>query len=78
MSGTSLDKGSQVQEEILKEITHPLHWEKVMYSLQDVDLFIGLGCKTATGLVSDKYTQKASFDLCTLDDLDKLNGLLRK
>ncbi len=78
MSGTYLDKGSQVQEEILKEITHPLHWDKVMDSLQDADLFIGLGCNTATDLVSEKYTQKASLDLCTLDDLEKLHGLMRK
>lgn len=77
VNGKYVTNGQQIKEEIIKLINSPLRWDKVIDSLANIDLVIGMGTQESLlDLVTDKYPDKLSIAINQKQDLDKLKGYL--
>ncbi len=76
ITGAWITEGNQMKEEVIKLITSPVKWDKVVNELAQADLIVGIGHKAnLLDLVVEKYPEKPCIAVCKAEDVEKVQEL---
>ena len=77
VNGILVTQADQIKEEIIKLITSPVKWDKVVDELSNVDLILGIGHEAnLLDLVKEKYPDKICIALCKAEDVKRVKDMM--
>lgn len=70
-------QGDQIKQELIKLITTPVRWDKVVDELSSVDVILGIGHEAnLLDLVKEKYPDKICIALCKAEDVKRVKDMM--